>query len=92
MLGLGVDGMIGLGGKKDHLQTFESLQPYYEEEAYSVSDKDSRSTWAKSISQVYDVDPLTCSRCGSPMRILAVITEPEEIRNDPYNLRVFSIW
>ena len=24
--------------------------------------------------------PLTCSRCGSPMRILAVITEPEEVR------------
>ena len=24
--------------------------------------------------------PLTCCRCGSPMRILAVITEPEEVR------------
>ncbi len=31
------------------------------------------------ISQVYEVDPLTCSRCGSPMQILAVITEPEEV-------------
>jgi hypothetical protein len=29
---------------------------------------------------VYEVDPLTCSRCGSPMRILAVITETEEVR------------
>jgi trimethylamine--corrinoid protein Co-methyltransferase len=27
-----------------------------------------------------EVDPLTCNRCGSPMRILAVITEPEEVR------------
>jgi hypothetical protein len=32
------------------------------------------------IAQVYEVDPLTCCRCGSPMRILAVITEPEEVR------------
>jgi hypothetical protein len=27
--------------------------------------------------------PLECPRCGSPMRILAVITEPEEVPNDP---------
>lgn len=26
------------------------------------------------------IDPLICSRCGSPMRILAVITEPEEVK------------
>ena len=66
------------GWKTEHLQAPESIQPYYEES--TVSDKDSRSTWAKLIAQVYKVDPLTCDRCGSPMRILAVITEPEEIR------------
>jgi hypothetical protein len=48
--------------------------------AYSVSDKEGRSTWAKLIAQVYEVDPMTCSQCGSSMRILAVITEPQEIR------------
>lgn len=26
------------------------------------------------------VDPLTCSRCGSDMRILAVFTKPEELK------------
>jgi hypothetical protein len=29
---------------------------------------------------VYEVDPLVCPRCSAPMRILAVITEPEEVR------------
>ena len=55
-------------------------QPYDAEAMYAVSDKESRSSWARLIAQVYEVDPLTCSRCGSPMRILAVITEPEEVR------------
>jgi hypothetical protein len=26
---------------------------------------------------------LTCSRCGSPMRILTVITEPEQVHKIP---------
>jgi len=32
------------------------------------------------IAKVYEVDPLTCNRCGSPIQILAVITEPAQIR------------
>ena len=40
----------------------------------------SRSTWARLIAQVYKVDPLICPRCSAQMRVLAVITEPEEVR------------
>ena len=72
------------GWKSEHLQASESVEPYMEESAYSVPDKKGRSTWAKAtrpgFAQVYEVDPMTCSRCGSSMRILAVITEPEEVR------------
>jgi len=64
------------GWKAERLKASE--EPYYEES--SVSDQESGSTWARLIAQVYEVDPLTCSRCGSPMRILAVITEPEEVK------------
>ena len=45
----------------------------------SVSDKESRSTWAKLIAQVYELNPLVCPRCHSEMRIVAVITEPQEV-------------
>jgi hypothetical protein len=68
------------GWKKEHLQASDPVQTYPEQSSWSIPDKDSRSTWAKLIAQVYEVDPLECPRCGSPMRILAVITEPEEIR------------
>jgi len=66
------------GWKAERLQDSESVESYDEES--TVSDQESRSTWARLIAQVYEVDPLTCSRCGSPMQILAVITEPEEVK------------
>ena len=68
------------GWKAERLQASESIQPWVEESAHPVSDRETRCAWARLIAQVYEADPLTCSRCGSPMRILAVITEPEEVK------------
>ena len=56
------------GWKAEHLKASQAVQPYYGEEAYSVSDKESSSTWAKLIAQVYEVDPLICPRCSAQMR------------------------
>jgi hypothetical protein len=38
-----------------------------------------RRAWARLIKMVYETNPLTCPRCGSEMRVLAVITEPDVI-------------
>jgi len=46
----------------------------------SVSSRESRSAWARLIAKVYEADPLICRHCGSPMRIMAVITEPQQVR------------
>jgi hypothetical protein len=32
------------------------------------------------IAKVYEVDPLRCLRCGSKMKVKAVITDPEQVR------------
>jgi hypothetical protein len=45
----------------------------------SVAARQSRSAWARLIKKVYEVDPLTCSRCGQPMKVLAVITDPPQV-------------
>ena len=37
------------------------------------------SSWAKWIRKIYETDPLTCSECGEPMRIIAFITDPREV-------------
>jgi hypothetical protein len=36
--------------------------------------------WRELIYRIYDVDPLTCSHCGSEMKIIAFITDPTAIR------------
>jgi hypothetical protein len=32
------------------------------------------------LAKIYEVDALRCSRCGSPMKVLAIITDPPEVR------------
>ena len=39
-----------------------------------------RSAWARLIAKVYEVDPLSCPSCASPMRVLAVITDQTEVK------------
>jgi len=44
-----------------------------------VSARESRTAWARLLAKVYEVDALRCTRCGSQMRVLAVITDPPQI-------------
>jgi hypothetical protein len=46
----------------------------------SVCSRESRAAWARLIAKVYEADPLICRHCGSPMRIMAVITDPQQVR------------
>ena len=45
-----------------------------------MSSPESRAAWARLSTKVYEADPLVCGRCGSPMRVVAVITEPQQVR------------
>jgi hypothetical protein len=36
--------------------------------------------WARLLTKVYEIDVLHCGRCGSHMKVLAVITDPPEVR------------
>ena len=39
-----------------------------------------RSTWARLIHKVYEVDPLECPKCKGPMRVIALIDDKTVIR------------
>jgi len=39
-----------------------------------------RSTWARLIHKVYEMDPLECPRCKGPMRVTALIDDAAVIR------------
>jgi hypothetical protein len=49
-------------------------------EMETVSSKASKQSWARLIQKVYEVDPLICEKCGHEMRVMAIITEPHEVR------------
>ena len=67
------------GWQKDHLpQPAVRFGPALQDTPdQAVSAKESRSAWARLLAKVNEVD-LIGSRCGSQMRVLAVITDPPQ--------------
>ena len=39
-----------------------------------------KKAWARLLSKVYEIDPMVCPKCGSEMKVIAIIQEPEEIK------------
>jgi len=66
------------GWKEQHPQqsTVRLGEAHQDKPHLSVSTKESRAAWARLLAKVYEVDPFRCSRCGSQMRALALITDP----------------
>jgi len=50
-----------------------------------------RMTWARLIYQIYEVDPLICSSCGSTMKIISIITDRQQIINILQHLDLWPI-
>jgi hypothetical protein len=44
------------------------------------SSKEFRKNWARLIQKIYEVDPLTCAKCGGTMAIISFIEDPEIIK------------
>lgn len=36
--------------------------------------------WARLLAKVYEVDPMTCPKCGADMKVIAVIEDADEIK------------
>ena len=48
--------------------------------AERVALKKRNSAWRRLICRVYEVDPMICPKCGSEMRVMAIITDPLEVK------------
>ncbi len=51
-----------------------------EEAECDISEKASRKTWARLLAKIYEIDPFLCPKCGSEMRVIAVIQNTAEIK------------
>lgn len=38
-----------------------------------------KKAWARLLSKVYEIDPMICPKCGSEMKVIAIIQQPAEI-------------
>jgi len=45
-----------------------------------VSSKEYRKNWARLIQKIYEIDPLTCSKCQGQMRTIAFIEDEKVIK------------
>ena len=57
----------------------EGEAPSVIEQIAEVAPSAAKRAWARLIKQVYEVDPLVCTQCGGPMRIIAFIEQAEVI-------------
>ena len=46
----------------------------------SVDSQMYKRAWARLLAKVYEVDPFVCPKCGSEMKVIAIIQEPNEIK------------
>jgi hypothetical protein len=49
-------------------------------EEVTVPERDRRKAWARLLSKVYEIDVFCCPQCGGRMSVIAVIRDPESIR------------
>ena len=63
------------------LGSSSDTSPQPSESLQSISAPQVSSTWARLIKRVYEVDPLICPKCGSEMKVIALILDPSEIQS-----------
>ena len=56
------------------------FEPLSESETVEVDADCRKQAWARLLAKVYEIDPFVCPNCGSEMKVIAVIQEPDEIR------------
>ena len=56
------------------------FEPLSASETVEVDADYRKQAWARLLAKVYEIDPLVCTKCGSEMKVIAVIQETEEIR------------
>jgi hypothetical protein len=84
-MGLATDSIPGGPGEQEGTVSAtaqgqdSSAQPEEPKPQKKPKKKKATLVWAMLIARVYEALPLACARCGSPMKIIAFITAPDEL-------------
>jgi hypothetical protein len=55
------------------------------------SSREYKRNWARLIQKIYEVNPLTCPKCQSPMRLISTIEQPVIIKKIPQHLGLWEM-
>jgi len=75
-------------GKRKQANQFELIPCILEP---AESSRESRKNWARLIQKIYEVDPLTCPKCFSQMRVISVIEDEDVIKKILKHLGLWDI-
>ena len=56
-----------------------------------LTDKTFRKNWARLIQKIYEVDPLSCPKCASEMRVIGFIHDEDVIRKILKHLNLWDV-
>ncbi len=74
------------GWKAIHLESLPD-EEIPDEIEYVISSKACKRAWARMLAKIYEINPFTCPRCGSEMKVIAVIQDTSEIKKILKHLR-----
>ena len=80
--GIFLEGGFDRQGRFAYIPTLDLANP-----DQTVSARQSRAAWERLLAKVYEVHAFRCNRCGSPMKVLAVI-----LAVDLHEFNHFSIY
>ena len=81
--------LAGSDGWRDKLRRLRHLQINQRPKPIAFPEPDVRAL-ARLLRKIYEVDPFTCPRCSGPMKIVAVIEQPETIRQILQHLKLWE--
>jgi hypothetical protein len=55
------------------------------------SSAENRRNWSRLIQKIYEVDPLTCAKCGGRMKTLSFIEDPEIVKKILKHLGLWEV-
>lgn len=79
--------------KKEAVRTLHPTRrdpPSEQDSPAECFSRERRRNWARLLRKIYEVDPLTCAQCGSPMEIISSIDQPEVIRSILQHLNLWE--
>ena len=77
-------------GWKNAQQDLYADVEMYEETECDISDKASRKAWARLLAKIYEIDLFVCLKCGSEMKVIAIIQDMAEIKRILNHLKKVS--